>query len=227
MATIKDIRFVLAELNISKGTSRYNKQQLLEVLNDEFYNNNDLVTSCSLPNVVADVTTTQPIAAVHFTFDDGLCLGHGTSTLFDTYVMHNQAQPLVTDAQPSEQHDSELTRESFNEARELYPTRIANNYLHYICLVLAYVYATIYIGCQVTHSLVTVIVQYIIAKRLTSIITATLHDMSFKPFYLDSWHKRKHEVTKCLTAHPQASSQCKQMCYTLDITHHIWHSEYS
>lgn len=178
MATIKDIRFVLAELNISKGTSRYNKQQLLEVLNDEFYNNNDLVTSCPLPNAVADVTTTQPIAAVHFTFDDGLCLGHSVSTLFDTYVMHNNAQP-------SEQHDSELTRESFNEARELYPTRIANNYLHYICLALAYVYATIYMGCQVTHNLVTVIARYIIARRLTSIITATLHDMSFKPFYLD------------------------------------------
>jgi len=227
MATIKDIRFVLTELNISKGTSRYNKSQLLEVLNDEFYNNNDLVTSCSLPNAVANVTTTTwcedfegshcnvtlrnevitrlktvslsemleslnptqpPIAAVHFTFDDGLCLGHSISTLFDTYVMHNHAQP-------SEQHDSEtnvvsdyLTRESFNEARELYPTptRITNNYLHYICLVLAYVYATIYMGCQMTHNLVTVIVRYIIAKRLTSIITATLHDMSFKPFYLDS-----------------------------------------
>ena len=221
MATIKDIRFVLAELNISKGTSRYNKQQLLEVLNDEFYNNNDLVTSCPLPNAVADVT---PIAAVHFTFDDGLCLGHSTSTLFDTYVMHNHALPLVT-AQPITEltgqftplvgmqsngvylvgdfypacgittTDSELTRESFNEARELYPTptRITNNYLHYICLVLAYVYATIYIGCRtlwlVTHNLVTVIVRYIIARRLTSIITATLHDMSFKPFYLDSWHK--------------------------------------
>ena len=191
MATIKDIRFVLAELNISKGTSRYNKAQLLEVLNDEFYNNNDLVTSCSLPSV----TTTQPIAAIHFTFDDGLCLGHSISTTaFDTYVMHNHHVPMPV-AQPSEQHDSELTRESFNEARELYPTttttttttttRITNNYLHYICLALAYVYATIYISCQVTHNLVTVITRYIIARRLTAIISATLHDMSFKPFYLD------------------------------------------
>jgi len=184
MATIKDIRFVLTELNISKGTSRYNKQQLLEVLNDEFYNNNDLITSCPIKQDCPLPTITP----VHFVFDDGLCLGHSVSTLFDTYVMHNHAQP-------NEQHDSEtnvvndyLTRESFNEARELYPTpiRITNNYLHYICLVLAYVYATIYIGCQVTHNLVTVIVRYIIAKRLTSIITATLHDMSFKPFYLDS-----------------------------------------
>ena len=176
MATIKDIRFVLSELNISKGTSRYNKAQLLEVLNDEFYNNNDLVTSCPLLNAVADVT---PITAVNFTFD--------------THLLHNHACPEVT----QRNNDSELTRESFNEARELYPTptptptrtqptvRIANNYLHYICLFLAYVYATIYIGCQVTHSLVTVIVRYIIAKRLASIITATLHDMSFKPFYLD------------------------------------------
>jgi len=155
---------------------------------------NEVVTrlkTVSLSEMLKSFNPTQtnvPITPVHFVFDDGLCLGHSTSTLFDTYVMHNNAQPI-------EQHDSEtnvvndyLTRESFNEARELYPTpiRITNNYLHYICLVLAYVYATIYIGCQVTHNLVTVIVQYIIAKRLTSIITATLHDMSFKPFYLDS-----------------------------------------
>jgi len=169
MATIKDIRFVLAELNISKGTSRYNKAQLLEVLNDEFYNNNDLVTSCPLPS---DVTTITP---VHFVFDDGLCLGHSISTLFDTYVMHNNAQPMPT-VQPI--------------AAIASPTmlRITNNYQHYICLALADVYATIYTGCQVTHSLVTVIVhllssvvRYIIAKRLTSIISATLSSVTHNP----------------------------------------------
>jgi len=98
-------------------------------------------------------------------------------------------QPLVT-AQPSEQHDSELTRESFNEARELYPTskavRITNNYLHYICLVLAYVYATIYIGCQVTHRAIALTTLHIKAWYLIAVIKRTLHDMSFKPFYLDS-----------------------------------------
>ena len=153
----------------------------------------------------------EPITSVTFTFDDGLCLGHSTPTAFDTYVMHNhhvsmpvaqltgQFTPLVGmqsngvyligDFYPAcgiTTTDSELTRESFNEARELYPTRITNNYLHYICLFLAYVYATIYIGCQVTRNLTTAIARYIIAKRLASIITATLHDMSFKPFYLDS-----------------------------------------
>jgi len=121
-------------------------------------------------NVVSDLPT--PIASVHFVFDDGLCLGHSTPTLFDTYVMHNNAQPMPT-VQPT--------------------VRITNNYLHYICLALAYVYATIYISCQVTHSLVTVIVhllssvvRYIIAKRLTSIISATLSSVT---------HKTQHVAT--------------------------------
>jgi len=141
---------------------------------------NEVVTrlkTVSLSEMLNEMNVT-PIAAVHFTFDDGLCLGHSTSTLFDTYVMHNQAQPLVTDAQPSEQHDSELTRESFNEARELYPTRIANNYLHYICLVLAYVYATIYMGCQVTHRAIALTTLHVKAWYLIAVIKRTLADVT-------------------------------------------------
>ena len=147
----------------------------------------------------------EPIAAVHFTFDDGLCLGHSTPTLFDTYVMHNNAQPveeltgqftplvgmqsngvyLVGDFYPACGITTPTPR--IQPTVRIQPTtRIANNYLHYICLVLAYVYATIYIGCQVTHSLVTVIVRYTIAKRLTSIITATLSSVT---------HKAQHVAT--------------------------------
>ena len=178
MATIKDIRFVLTELNISKGTSRYTKAQLLAVLNDEFYNNNDLVTSCPLPTQ-EDVT---PIADVTFTFDDGLCLGHLSSipVALDTYVLHNNAQPI--------DYDSELTTQAFNEAKEWYPPtpRITNNHLHYICLALAYVYASIYISCQVTHRYIIIVIvkfisavtRYILAKRLTSIISATLREVT-------------------------------------------------
>ena len=93
------------------------------------------------------------------------------ATALDTYVMHNNAQPITA------------------------TVRIANNYLHYICLTLAYVYATIYIGCQLTHRAIALTTLHIKAWYLIAVIKRTLHDMSFKPFYLDSW-PNPSEVTK-------------------------------
>jgi len=59
--------------------------------------------------------------------------------------------------------------------------RIANNYLHYICLVLAYVYATIYISCQVTHRVIALTTLHIKAWYLIAVIKRTLADVTHNP----------------------------------------------